>query len=102
MEFPSWGRSARAWLVTVPPLATPSPVPCKFSSYHDLVWEDDSTRKWNLRLVDRSIAIDGLVSMAIETVAMGPQVQDKQLAVVLPWAKYDLDGEALVGTAKGM
>ena len=58
-------------------------MPCKFSSYHDIPGEDDSTLEWKLALVDQSVAVDGFVSTGVEIVAIGPQPQDKQLVLVL-------------------
>lgn len=60
-------------------------------SYH-ITWGDGSTLEWKLHLVDPAFVMSGLVSIAVEMTAVGPQPQDRQVILVLPQAEFGLDG----------
>ena len=71
-----------------------------------VVWDDDSTLQWNVRLVDdteikESGPLPGFTSIIVECFATGPMPQDRQLVLTLPTEKYDMEHGALVGVARG-
>ena len=46
------------------------------------------------------IEVPGFISCSASGVVTGPLPQDKQLVMLLPVEKYDLEKEALVGIAR--
>ena len=72
-----------------------------------VAWEDDSTLQWNVRLVDDTELkeprrLPGFTSIIVECFATGPMPQDRQLVLILPTEKYDMERGALVGVARGI
>lgn len=71
-------------------------------SYQDVAWEDTSSLEWNVRLLDRDVAVEGFTSVAAEGAPIGPMPQDRQLVMVVPKRKFDLDDEATLGVARAV
>ena len=76
---------------------------------------EDMTLQWTVRLTpdprkkgvsdaryQEGIEVPGFVSCSASGVVTGPLPQDKQLVMLLPVEKYDLEKEALVGIARGV
>ena len=68
----------------------------------DIAWEDDSTLEWKLRLVDDKISLGGFTSTAVEVAPVGPRPQDRQLVMITPTARFDLEQGAAVGVARAV
>lgn len=66
------------------------------------MWEDDSTFEWDLRQVPETTPLAEFTSQAVETAAVGPQPQDRQLVMVLPRERFDLEKGAQVGVARAV
>ena len=85
-----------------PPPLTPPLTHNVHPSYHDIAWEDESTLEWDVRQVAESTTVGGFTSIAVETAAVGPQPQDRQLVLMLPTERFDLKRGALVGVARAV
>ena len=96
---------------TLPPKLLNLPLPSPEST----AFEDDMTLQWTVRLApdprkneisgtryQEGIKVPGFVSCSASGVVTGPLPQDKQLVMLLPVEKYDLEKEALVGIARGV
>ena len=55
-----------------------------------------------LYLSNDDISTDGYVSKAVGRYAVGPILQDKRLAIILPKEAYDMGKTAVVGVARGV
>ena len=71
-------------------------------SHEDMAWEDDSTLEWDVYLNNGDTSTDGYVGKVVGGYAVGPMLQDKQLAIILPKEAYDLGKTAMVGVARGV
>lgn len=93
-----------ATLIRDAQLACPAvlPRPAQVPSYHDIAWEDDSTLEWKVRLVDEKVSIDGFTSRAVEAAPVGPRPQARQLVMIIPTARFDLEQGASVGVARSV
>ena len=79
----------------------PLPIAAALPSFDIIAWEDDSTLQWKVRLVD-DVTIEGFVGVAVEGFVTGPQPQDRQLVIIQPLDKYDMETGAEVGVARGV
>ncbi|CAB1118123.1 unnamed protein product [Ectocarpus sp. CCAP 1310/34] len=75
-------------------------VPTDVPSYEDVVWEDDTSFEWDVRQVPETAVVEGFTTRAVEATAVGPQPQDRQLVMVLPTERLDLEQGAVVGVAR--
>ena len=108
--YPNPLRAERDRLCMQPPppeAPLPSPpapaiLPAVRSSYHDIAWEDESTLEWDIRQVAATTTVPGFTSIAVETAAVGPQPQHRQLVLMLPTERFDLEKGALVGVARAL
>lgn len=76
--------------------------PAQLPSHHDIAWEDDSALEWKVRLVDENISMEGFTSRAVEAAPVGPRPQAKQLMMITPTARFDLEQGASVGVARSV
>ena len=82
--------------------SAPVTLPAVRPSYHDIAWEDESTLEWDIRQVAATTTVPGFTSIAVETAAVGPQPQDRQLVLMLPTERFNLEKGALVGVARAV
>lgn len=68
--------------------------------YHDLAWEDEIAFEWDVSQVAETTTVEAFTSIAMETAPVGPPPQDRQLMLMLPTARLNLDKGALVGVAR--
>ena len=84
-----------------PARSAPAALP-DLPTYTEIAWEDESTLEWDLFHVPEETTVPGFTSSAIETAAMGPQPQDRQLVLVLPTERFDLSKGNSWGVARGV
>ena len=96
LQFCAFTRDASLAAVAAPPTCQQLP------SYHDIAWEDDSSLEWKVRLVDEEVSIDGFTSRAAEAAPVGPRPQARQLVIIEPTARFDLEQGASVGVARSV
>ncbi|CAB1099718.1 unnamed protein product [Ectocarpus sp. CCAP 1310/34] len=91
-------------LLTATPENAPAvpAVPTEVPSYEDVVWEDDTSFEWDVRQVPETTGVEGFTTRAVEAAAVGPQPQDRQLVMVLPTKRFDLEQGAVVGVARAV
>ncbi|CAB1105423.1 unnamed protein product [Ectocarpus sp. CCAP 1310/34] len=77
-------------------------VPTIVPSYEDVVWGDDTSFEWDVRQVPENTVVEGFTTRAVEAAAVGPQPQDRQLVMVLPTERLDLEQGAVVGVARAV
>ena len=109
---PSLAATAPAWDAyqklnithTESSVEPPSPPaePPKLPTFEEVAWEDDAAFEWDVRPVDVVTPVRGFTNVAVEGAALGVQPQDRQLVMVLPTEKYDLNKGAQVGVAKSV
>ena len=105
-RFCALTNSRDAEVENTPPPFPPTAFPAAWShiSTDNIAWENDNTLQWEVRLVtdhqvNASVRLPGFVSTALEGFATGPLPQDRQLVIILPLEKYDMDLGAIVGIA---
>ena len=96
VQFATLTRNIQLAREAVPPKVTQMP------SYHDIAWEDDSTLEWKVRLVDEKVVMDGFTSRAVEAAPVGPRPQERQLVMIVPTSRFDLEQGASVGVARSV
>lgn len=79
----------------------PAPATQLLLSRH-IAWEDDSTFEWTVRLANNEVKVDGVARRAVEAAPVGPRPQDRQLVLVTPTARSDLEQGASVGVARSV
>ena len=85
-----------------PPLPERPRTPTEMPSYEDIAWEDDVSFEWDVRHVPESTTVEGFTTRAVEAAAVGPQPQDRQLVMILPTERFDLERDAVVGVARAV
>ena len=96
-------RDQFSLLTAAPETAPEVPVvPTDVPSYEDVVWEDDISFEWDVRQMPETTVVEGFTTRAVEAAAVGPQPRDRQLVMVLPIERFDLEQGAVVGVARGV
>lgn len=78
-------------------LTEPSTVPKE----GEVVWEDDGSLQWNLRLI-KEVKVEGFVSVQVEAVVRGPRPHDRQLVLVIATQPHDMELGAESGIVRGV
>ena len=84
------------------PNPSPAPASPHLPSYQDIAWEDDSMFEWNVHMVHNDLAVQGFTSKGVEAAPVGPMPQDRQLVILLPSKRFDLESGATVGVARAV
>ena len=76
--------------------------PSRLPSYHEVAWEDEASFEWDVRQVEIVTSVPGFTNVVVESAAIGVQPQDRQLVMVLPVEKYDVNKGARIGVARSV